>query len=129
MLKDRVKQVMDSESLSPKEFSNKLAIQRSSLSHIFSGRNKPSLDFIVKLTKTFPKLSMQWMLHGAGEMYALPTDTAVTRDVTNVKGVKKQTSDVNVESVISSSLDSGKSIRKIIVIYGDNTFTELDPNT
>ncbi|MDR0230234.1 MAG: helix-turn-helix domain-containing protein [Flavobacteriaceae bacterium] len=47
-------------------FADKIGVQRSSLSHILSGRNKPSLDFILKIKECFPELNFDWLLQGKG---------------------------------------------------------------
>ncbi|MDR2221907.1 MAG: helix-turn-helix domain-containing protein [Flavobacteriaceae bacterium] len=51
---------------SASNFADKIGVQRSSLSHILSGRNKPSLDFILKIKECFPMLSFDWLLQGKG---------------------------------------------------------------
>lgn len=50
------------------DFAEALDVQRSSLSHIASGRNKPSLDFLVKVKARFPELEWNWLITGEGEM-------------------------------------------------------------
>jgi transcriptional regulator with XRE-family HTH domain len=128
MLKDRVKQVMESESLTPKEFSEKLSIQRSSLSHVFSGRNKPSLDFIMKLTQVFPHLSMEWILHGRGEMHSKQLSSADSNPVTNVTSETVLVQN-DVQNKVSAQVSSdGKTISKIIIFYNDGSFSEHDPS-
>lgn len=47
-------------------FADKIGVQRSSLSHLLSGRNKPSLDFILKVDEAFPELNLKWLLKGEG---------------------------------------------------------------
>jgi transcriptional regulator with XRE-family HTH domain len=49
-------------------FSDKIGIQRSSVSHLLSGRNKPSLDFILKIVAAFPEVDLYWLLAGQGSM-------------------------------------------------------------
>ncbi|MBW3519695.1 helix-turn-helix transcriptional regulator [Flavobacterium sp. NKUCC04_CG] len=48
-------------------FADKIGVQRSSLSHLLSGRNKPSLDFIMKIYEAFPELNLYWLLKGEGD--------------------------------------------------------------
>ncbi len=54
--------------VSPIQFASSLGVQRSGISHILSGRNKPSLDFILKILETFPDVNEKWLLKGEGEM-------------------------------------------------------------
>ncbi len=54
--------------LSNVEFAEKIEVQPSTLSHIFSGRNRPSVDFILKIRRVFPTVSLNWLLLGEGSM-------------------------------------------------------------
>ena len=56
--------------LSNAEFAEKIGISTSSLSHIFSGRNNPSLDVVKRIHKSFPEISLNWIMYGEGNMYA-----------------------------------------------------------
>ncbi|WP_028122665.1 helix-turn-helix domain-containing protein [Epilithonimonas tenax] len=67
---DRFTKVIEYSGLTPAEFAEEIGVQRSSISHIVSGRNKPSLDFITKVKSAFPKLEWDWLITGEGEMLA-----------------------------------------------------------
>ncbi len=54
--------------MTPAEFAEEISVQRSSISHIISGRNKPSLDFITKIKNRFPDIEWNWLITGNGEM-------------------------------------------------------------
>lgn len=69
-MKDRIIQIMRSARLSNADFAEKIGISTSSLSHIFSGRNNPSLDMVKRLHKSFPDISLNWIMYGEGEMYS-----------------------------------------------------------
>jgi plasmid maintenance system antidote protein VapI len=66
---DRVKLLMSVQNLLPAQLATTIGVQRSGISHILSGRNKPSLDFVLKVLESFPKLSEKWLLKGEGEMF------------------------------------------------------------
>lgn len=68
-MKDRILQLMKSANLSNAEFAEKIGISTSSLSHIFSGRNNPSLDVVMRIHKSYPSVNLNWLLYGEGEMY------------------------------------------------------------
>ncbi len=68
---DRITKVIEYSELTPAEFAEEIGVQRSSISHIISGRNKPSLDFITKIKSTFPKFEWDWLITGEGEMLIL----------------------------------------------------------
>jgi len=67
-MKERLQLFMDYEHLSPSKFAEVIEVQRSSISHILSGRNNPSYDFILKVLKAFPYLNSSWLLLGKGNM-------------------------------------------------------------
>ena len=62
----RLEILLDYYSLSASVFADKIGVQRSSLSHLLSGRNKPSLDFILKIIEVFPDVDLYWILNGKG---------------------------------------------------------------
>ena len=64
----RIEKIIDWTAMSHAEFAEKIDVQRSSISHILSGRNKPSLDFLMKLKEVFPLISWEWIIEGKGEM-------------------------------------------------------------
>ena len=62
----RLETILDYYSLNASSFADKIGVQRSSLSHLLSGRNKPSLDFILKIVEVFPDVDLYWILNGKG---------------------------------------------------------------
>jgi transcriptional regulator with XRE-family HTH domain len=68
-MKERLIQLLDLEQLSPSKFADIIGVQRSSISHVISGRNKPSFDFLQKTLKAFPGLNASWLMLGEGTMY------------------------------------------------------------
>jgi len=68
-MEERLLRLLDTEQLSSSKFADVIGVQRSSISHILSGRNKPSFDFLQKTLKAFPMLNADWLILGEGEMY------------------------------------------------------------
>ena len=66
---ERVKLLMSVKNLSSSDFASSIQVQRSGISHILSGRNKPSLDFIMKVLEAFPDVNETWLLFGKDEMF------------------------------------------------------------
>ena len=62
----RLEIILDYYGLNASSFADKIGVQRSSLSHLLSGRNKPSLDFILKILDVFPDVDLYWILNGKG---------------------------------------------------------------
>lgn len=65
---DRISLLIRAKNLSAAQFADEIGVQRSSISHLMSGRNKPSLDLIQKTLQRFPEVSTEWLLFGKGEM-------------------------------------------------------------
>lgn len=70
-LTDRVKIVMETEGYSPSTFADMIGVQRPSMSHILSGRNKPSIDIVQKIILSFPQYNPIWLINGTGAMLQL----------------------------------------------------------
>jgi len=68
-IKDRIILIIEAEQLTSSKFADVVGIQRSSISHILSGRNNPSLEIIQKILTTFGTLNSEWLLFGRGQMY------------------------------------------------------------
>ncbi|MFD0862166.1 helix-turn-helix domain-containing protein [Sungkyunkwania multivorans] len=63
---DRLRKILDYYALSASSFADTIGVQRSSISHILSGRNKPSLDFVMKILSSFEEVDLYWLLNGQG---------------------------------------------------------------
>ncbi len=61
---NRLLEILETKNLSASQFAEKIGVQRSSVSHVLSKRNKPSLDFIIKISKTFDDISLDWLING-----------------------------------------------------------------
>ena len=68
-LQQRLLKLLDTEQLSSSRFADAIGVQRSSVSHILTGRNKPSFDFLQKTLRAFPILNADWLILGEGSMY------------------------------------------------------------
>ncbi|CAA7196788.1 helix-turn-helix transcriptional regulator [Chryseobacterium potabilaquae] len=77
-LNDRISKVIEYSRLTSSEFADEIDVQRSSISHITSGRNKPSLEFIIKIKSRFPEILWDWLVTGDGEM--LKSDLEIIDD-------------------------------------------------
>ncbi len=65
-IKDRIEHIMRSQNVTATQLADMMGIQRSGISHILSGRNNPSMDFIVKFKDVFPEYNLDWLLTCAG---------------------------------------------------------------
>jgi transcriptional regulator with XRE-family HTH domain len=105
----RMEKILDHYGLSASSFADQVGVQRSSISHLLSGRNKPSLEFVLKLIGTFPEVDLYWLLHGKGS-FPTPGDPLPGKVETTRKGAAP------------SPDKKGKAIDKIIIFYRDGSF-------
>lgn len=82
-LNERISKVIEYSNLTPSEFADEIDVQRSSISHITSGRNKPSLEFIIKIKSSFPEILWDWLVTGEGKM--LKSDLPETEEAPEEK--------------------------------------------
>ncbi len=112
----RLQKVIDFYSESASSFAENIGVQRSSISHILSGRNKPSLEFILKMLHTYPEVELYWLLNGQG---SFPSDNKIKDEsVSTPKEIPfKQTINKTIKEDVSD-----KSIERIIIFYSDGSF-------
>ena len=119
---ERIKVLLNHYELSVSAFADRIGIQRSTMSHILNGRNRPSLDFIMKVTQTYPEINLYWLIHGegslmrklegAGESPTLPFPANETSEEVSEK----------LKSTEPSSLNNEKGLSKIVFFHQDGTF-------
>jgi transcriptional regulator with XRE-family HTH domain len=130
MLEDRLLKLLDAEQLSSAKFADAIGVQRSSISHILSGRNKPSFDFLQKTLKVFPMLNADWLILGEGNMYEgnpepvagtlfeqspgskVPTADEITGDQEERKDVPSDLSDSEVSGSVLDTKQNEKVNKK-----------------
>ncbi|MFV8360847.1 helix-turn-helix domain-containing protein [Flavobacterium sp. LS1P3] len=149
----RLEIILDYYSLNASSFADKIGVQRSSLSHLLSGRNKPSLDFILKILEVFPDVDLYWILNGKGNF---PKNSQQSdKKENNVEQVVKQNipapssaeiipenlfSEIKIppviptletkkiENQISSKESNSNEIDKIVIFYKNGTFKSYVPD-
>lgn len=132
----RIKKLMDAKNLTATQFSEEIGIQRSSLSHVLSGRNKPSLDFMLKIKSRFPDTNLDWLLLGTGEMlvieksdseaeldpeFEFETDTKEPLEVREEE--KTVVRSENTPAYVKKVAGNVRSPEQVILLYADETFT------
>ena len=121
----RLQKVIDFYGESASSFSEKVGVQRSTISHILSGRNKPSLDFVMKILSHFPEVELYWLMNGKG---IFPNEKKV-----EVKEIQKSEKAIlppkNEKAEITVSTSSEKKIDRIVIFYTDGSFQNFNENT
>ncbi|OJV14343.1 MAG: transcriptional regulator [Dyadobacter sp. 50-39] len=124
-LTDKIKQILVDKNITPSLFADEIGIQRSSMSHILAGRNKPSLDMVQKIVKRFPDLGIHWILDDE----PLPVIAPAPVQETALESRKKATPapqpvQANVVKEKPVVLPE-KKIEKVLIFYSDGTFQEF----
>ncbi len=131
-MKDRIKQFIEFKNITAGELSVILDVQRSNISHILNGRNKPGAAFIEKLLIKFPDLNARWLLTGVGDMTErgaqnkseIPRNIFTSNEDTFVSTTPDKVKDV---LPINKTAGTSEDLEKILLIYKDGTFSQLIP--
>lgn len=120
-------------------FSDTIGVQRSSLSHLLSGRNKPSLDFIMKIHETFPEVNLYWILKGE-KPFLIGEEPPTILEVKTTKTALEETEpslpnqhlapskkEEQKNSIQQSAIDTNSLIDQIVVFYKNGTFKNYNP--
>lgn len=143
-MNSRIKRFMDYKNMSSSELADSIGVQRSNVTHVLHGRNKPSFQFISKLLETYPEINAKWLIMGKGNMLEHEelnqqrlfeeTSSSNKQEPVNVEDTSKSRNSLP-ESAVQPMLnkqpvDSGnsKDIEKIVVFYTDQTFKEYAPS-
>lgn len=146
----RLEILMDYYGLNASLFADKISVQRSSISHLLSGRNKPSLDFILKIMDVFPDVDLYWILMGKGsfpnveskiensivteKIEIAPTpilDSSIEHNLFSkinvpdeeIASTKKEVNTFENKPILSSEV----SIDKIVIFYSNGKFVSYCP--
>ncbi len=150
-MKDRILAFLQNENKSYAQFAEEIGVQPSGISHILSGRNNPSLDFVIKMLHRYPSLSADWLLFGRGSMYKVVSQpTLFDMDIpagkpAGVDGYETQDAAPSAVEASSPSMEGqdieevfktagiepetgSKRLTRIVLFYSDKTFTEYRPS-
>ncbi|HQB36813.1 MAG TPA: helix-turn-helix transcriptional regulator [Bacteroidales bacterium] len=137
-MRDRIIEFLRIENKSAAQLAEEIGVQPSGISHIISGRNRPSLDFVLKMLEKYSFLSTEWLLFGRGNMY---NDGQSIKEVfetdTERENLKQDENDpIQIEltankSVEIQELSPGKKektvLTRIVLFYDDKSFQEYFP--
>ena len=150
----RLQIILDYYGLSASAFADKIDVQRSSISHLLSGRNKPSLDFIMKVIEVFPEVDLYWILNGKGtfpkseikiqeKIIYVPTppneEVKKNSDIKNESDLFSQNL-MNENTAVKNNLEekisntqnleqtkNSSNIERIVIFYANGSFKEYLP--
>jgi transcriptional regulator with XRE-family HTH domain len=136
-MKDQLIQIMEDSGLTATRLADLVGVQRSSISHILSGRNKPSYDFILKIIEKFPDVDIEWLITGKGEKNkqkntpekeSIKEKNKVPAELFNEVNQNKPAIDVSLkketESQRNNEFTNVNKTEKVIILYTDGSFKE-----
>jgi len=131
-INDKIKQILKDKNLSPSHFADEIGVQRSSISHILSGRNRPSFDIIQKIIRRFPDLGYDWILEEdetvAAPKARLPMETAVASPkASSPPEIAAAPAPQPKDEPSPGSPTAAKAIERILIFYTDGTFKDYSP--
>ena len=68
-MKDRIRKVMEDRKMTQQEFADFIQQSPGTLSSIFNGRTRPTLNIVDALKRRIPDISIEWLMYGEGDMY------------------------------------------------------------
>ena len=151
--RDRIKLIIETEGVTQVAFAETTGINTSTLNHVLTGRNNPSVDVISKILAAYPQYESDWLLHGTGPMWteayseqqvkstSIPlfsdsdgdgtgsTPSPVDAPVPN-SGVRRGKVEERTREATQTTTErsSSKRVQKVIIYYDDNTFETLYPS-
>jgi len=142
-MKERIREFLLAENKSSAQMAEEIGVQPSGISHILSGRNNPSLDFILKMLERYDYIRTDWLLFGKGSMYREPVMKSLFDETEVTPADKKENLGKNTTDSFIEAIGAGKSVTgpeapesgavrmsevtRIVWFYADNSFEEYFP--
>lgn len=149
-MNNRLKQFLAAENISQAELAERIQVVRASVSHILSGRNNPSYDFIKGLMENYPRLNIEWLFFGKGKMYkeltrqiaepepatlqaGIPTESEVIPQLFTYEKEETVAESVppelpEVQKISDETLRKPvrqRKVKRIIILFDDDSYQEL----
>lgn len=137
-MKERILEFLKAENKSSAQFAEEIGVQPSGISHILSGRNNPSLDFVMKMLEKYPDLSTEWLLFGKGLMYRnnrernLFDDNYIAQEIDfnkPVRELKDEAEKIKETDLPTPFARNNSPVVKIVWFYDDKSFEEYFPRS
>ena len=112
---NRIKKIIENNDLTNSEFAEIIGVPKSSISHLLSERNKPSLDIITKISEKFDEITTDYLIFGSS-----------LSKKSQIKPSKDLFSSSDVDNSKDSVKESNNKVKSIIIIYENNKFEQID---
>ena len=118
----RLQRFLEAENISQSQFAESIGVARAGISHIIAGRNKPGFDFIERMARKYPALSIEWLVTGRGRMYKQnPENDAPQPEYCGIIDSQSLEEVRNSPAVKAEPRD----IERIVIFYRDGSFDEF----
>ena len=118
---ERIKRIISDSGLSNPSFADKIGVPRSSISHILSGRNNPSLDLIIKILRNFDDINADFLLKGEA---LPPMDNDSKKDLDNKNMTLFPELDIKENTKETPKIDE-EVLKSVILVYQNDKFEIL----
>lgn len=135
----RLKEVLEHYNLTSSTFADTIDVQRSSISHLLSGRNKPSLDFVMKVVNKFPDVDLYWLLYDEGSFpkkkeERKKVEETITEEISKETKIETPTlfsentiTEPEVRKISNTRFSANdKKLLKVVLLYDDGSFEEYN---
>ena len=122
----RIEEVRKNHQLTAASFATKIGVQRSAISHILSGRNKPSLEFLMKIHDTFEEVNLEWLILGKSSPISQDSKTGPNPKINQLTNVQDNLLPVSKNDTLNES-QSAEAPKEIIYLYENGKFERFTP--
>lgn len=123
---ERLQKILDFYGISATELSNQISFNRSTISHLLSGRNKPSLDFVMKVLEKFPEVELYWFLNGKGNFPSKktkdPIDLKFEQNNAQKEALPKKEEVQELNPLNFPDTANQNDIDRIVIFFKDGSF-------
>lgn len=123
---ERLQKILDFYGISAAELSKQISVNRSTFSHLLSGRNKPSLDFIMKILQKYPEVELYWLLNGKGtfpiEINENQTDLRIQEELSKKDDFTEKKKKQPIDTDLLAKNLNEEEIERIIIFFKDGSF-------
>ena len=123
---ERLQKILDFYEISAAELSKQISVNRSTFSHLLSGRNKPSLDFIMKILQKYPEVELYWLLNGKGtfpiEINENQTDLRIQEELSKKDDFTEKKKKRPIDTDLLAKNLNEEEIERIIIFFKDGSF-------
>ena len=122
----RIEEVRKNHQLTAASFATKIGVQRSAISHILSGRNKPSLEFLMKIHDSFDEVNLEWLILGKSSPISQDQEIMANPEINQLTNVLENILPESKIDILNES-QGAEAPKEIIYLYENGKFERFTP--